>query len=211
MATKVDICNLALGILGDPATLVSIDPPEGSAEADHCARFYPMAKKMALSSYSWGFATRRIVPACLATKVVGDKESYVFPLPSDCLQVLAVSVDDQQETQALVKYRIEWIDGRECLITRHKDIWLSYTSSETDESQFSAPFTLALSRLLASMLAGPMIPGSSGSKMSADQIQLYEYFLTQAKAHDARQQRDREEFVNPFIGDASMEDWNAID
>ena len=43
MASVVDICNQALSHLGDSATVASIDPPEGSAQAEHCARFYPAA------------------------------------------------------------------------------------------------------------------------------------------------------------------------
>ena len=44
MASAVDICNLALSHLGDTATVASLDPPEGSAQAEHCARFYPVAR-----------------------------------------------------------------------------------------------------------------------------------------------------------------------
>ena len=44
MASEVDICNLALGHLGDNATVASLNPPEGSVQAQHCARFYPIAR-----------------------------------------------------------------------------------------------------------------------------------------------------------------------
>ena len=44
MATEVDICNLALAHLGDDATIASIKPPEGSAQAEKSARFYPIAR-----------------------------------------------------------------------------------------------------------------------------------------------------------------------
>ena len=33
MSSVVDICNIALSRLGDRATVTSIDPPEGSAQA----------------------------------------------------------------------------------------------------------------------------------------------------------------------------------
>ena len=59
MASVVDICNLALGHLGDPATVSSIDPPEGSAQAQHCARFYPIARDSLLEMHSWNFSTYR--------------------------------------------------------------------------------------------------------------------------------------------------------
>jgi len=66
MASIVDICNLALSHLGDSATVSSIDPPEGSAQADLCARFFPIALASLLEAHSWGFATRRVALAPLA-------------------------------------------------------------------------------------------------------------------------------------------------
>ena len=58
MASEVDICNLALGHLGDNATVSSISPPEGSAQAEHCARFYPIARDALLEMHNWNFAMR---------------------------------------------------------------------------------------------------------------------------------------------------------
>ena len=48
MATEVDICNLALAHLGDDATIASLNPPEGSAQAEKAARFYPIARNSLL-------------------------------------------------------------------------------------------------------------------------------------------------------------------
>ena len=59
MASEVDICNLALAHLGDSATVASINPPEGSAQAEMCQRFYPIARDSLLEMHNWGFATRR--------------------------------------------------------------------------------------------------------------------------------------------------------
>ena len=42
MASEIDIVNLALSRLGDDATVASLYPPEGSAQAEHGARFYPV-------------------------------------------------------------------------------------------------------------------------------------------------------------------------
>ena len=60
MASDVGICNLALSRLGDAATVSSIDPPEGSTQADLCATFYPMARDSLLEMHAWAFATRRV-------------------------------------------------------------------------------------------------------------------------------------------------------
>ena len=79
MASEVEICNLALGHLGDTATVASLDPPEGSAQAEHCARFYPIARDMMLQAHAWNFATRRIQLAQLGEAPYGWAYSYARP------------------------------------------------------------------------------------------------------------------------------------
>ena len=59
MASDTDICNLALSHLGDEASVVTIDPPEGSPQADHCARFYPIARDSGLQMTAASFGHRR--------------------------------------------------------------------------------------------------------------------------------------------------------
>ena len=54
MASEIAICNLALSHLGDAANIASIDPPEGSAQAEHCATFYPIARDSLLEMHDWG-------------------------------------------------------------------------------------------------------------------------------------------------------------
>ena len=58
MATEVDICNLALAHLGDDATIASLSPPEGSAQAEKAARFYPIARNTLLEMHTWNFASK---------------------------------------------------------------------------------------------------------------------------------------------------------
>lgn len=60
MASEVEISNLALSRIGDSATVSSINPPEGSAQAEHCQRFYPIARNSLLEMHAWSFCDRRI-------------------------------------------------------------------------------------------------------------------------------------------------------
>lgn len=203
MATKVDICNAALSLLGDTATVTSIDPPEGSDQADHCARFYPLALNQILSTYQWSFAIKRVVPAKLAGTPVGFTEgtALAYAVPSDCLRVLEVQYKDKNPIARVPHYNIENIGGVRVIITDQKDIWLKYISSQVDEALFPPAFTTALQYLLAALLTGPLIPGSSGIAVAKDHMQMYEYYLARAKTLDARQQRNKLQFRNPFIGD----------
>ena len=70
MTTPVDIANLALAHLGENGTVASIDPPEGSAQAVHLARFYPIARDALQEAYPWNFCTRRITPAIVTGVVI---------------------------------------------------------------------------------------------------------------------------------------------
>lgn len=98
MASEIDICNLALGHLGDDATVSSISPPEGSIQAEHCARFFPIARDLTLEAHEWGFATRRANMAMLGSAATSDIGAtgiapppewlYVYQLPSDCRNII---------------------------------------------------------------------------------------------------------------------------
>ena len=69
MASVVDLCNLSLARLGDEANVVSIEPPDGSAQAAHCARFLPMVRDSLLQAHAWGFALRREALLRVGTEV----------------------------------------------------------------------------------------------------------------------------------------------
>ena len=59
MATETDISNLALSHFGQDASIDSIDPPDGSVEAEHAQRFLPIARDEILEAFPWSFAKRR--------------------------------------------------------------------------------------------------------------------------------------------------------
>ena len=88
MASVVDIVNLALSHLGEDATVSSIDPPEGSAEAEHAATFYPQARDAMLEMHEWRFATKRVMLALTASDTF--EWAYAYALPSGMLRALAV-------------------------------------------------------------------------------------------------------------------------
>ena len=88
MATEVTICNLALAHLGDDATIASIKPPEGSAQAEKAARFYPIARDNLLQMHTWNFASKRInLP--LTTNTIKQWD-YAYEAPADMMSAVAV-------------------------------------------------------------------------------------------------------------------------
>lgn len=209
MASDVDVCNLALAHLGDDATVSSIDPPEGSAQASHCARFYPIARDTLLEMHNWSFASRR---AALAQLDVTPPSSwkYAYAAPSDMVNVVALldplTPDDYSAgvqfmnvgayTAPIVglgvytpqPYVIETLeDGTAVIYANVQDAVLRYTVSVTDSTKFSPLFVITLSHLLASMLAGSLLKGEVGRQVAAEQLKLAGAFQAKAEGSDANQ------------------------
>ncbi len=68
---------------------------------------------------------------------------------------------------------------------------LRYVALVSDTTQFSSQFVLALSYLLASMLAGPIIKGDAGVTVAEQMLQLFTAAKGAATSSDANQRRVR--------------------
>ena len=166
-ASYVVIANLALGHLGDSATVASLDPPEGSPQAEHCAQFLPVARDVLLEMHAWNFAKRRVRPALVSADQVGPWR-YTYALPGDSLKVLAVLPDTYcDETNDAQPFDMEIGASDEPLIvTNVENPVLTYIKQVNDPTRFSPLFVEALAWLLASYIAGPMIKGDAGQAAS---------------------------------------------
>lgn len=208
MASEVDICNLALGHLGDTGTVASLDPPEGSAQAEHCARFYPIARDSLLEMHPWGFATKRVQLAQLGT---GWPEwDYSYAQPADALNIIAVLPPDASDdySMGLNSANVPLAaggsyvpkafsceinsDGADVIYSDQEDAVLRYTALVTDTTKFSPLFVMALSWHLASMLAGPIIKGDQGAAEAKRCTAMMQVYLSKATESDAGQRR-----INP--------------
>lgn len=204
MPSAVDICNLALGHLGDRATVSSIDPPEGSAQAEHCSRFYPMARDVLLAKHSWGFATVRTVLAELPNN--STQWAYTYAVPNDMLTPISVienTAPSDYSVAVPVAYTPQNViafgatvytpqpfaierDGLVQVVrTNVENAMLRHTVRVEDPGQFDPLFVETLSYLLASYLAGPIIKGDTGTALGSKMRQKAEALLTEAKSSDA--------------------------
>lgn len=221
MASEVDICNLALGRLGDDATVSSIDPPEGSAQASHAARFYPIARDSMLEMHQWGFATRRVTLALLA-EAPPSQWQYAYATPAAALNLLAVTASDAQDDystgqpmpysrpdgcapagyglytpQDYVTESLE--DGTGVIYTNQDDAVLRYTALVSDTSKFPPLFTDALAWLLASHLAGPILKGETGAAAAKSCMQMFNTVFGRATVSDANQRRATVAPITPWL------------
>lgn len=188
MASEVDICNLALSHLGDKATVASLSPPEGSAQAEHCARFYPIARDTLLESHAWKFATRRAALAQLDTP--SFNWSFAYAEPNNALRIISIlPATSQPDEQGQPFETMADADGTPLIFTDLEDATAVYTAVVTDTTKFSPLVVDALSRLLASYLAGPIIKGDAGKAEAKAQFQMFRVALSLAVESDANQRR----------------------
>lgn len=199
MASVVDIANLALSRLGEDATISSIDPPEGSAEAEHAAMFYPQARDALLEMHEWRFSIKRVLLALTTSDTF--EWSYAYAIPSNMLRALAVLPETASAEDAGENFD-QQLDASDAqiILTNCETASLKYTARVTDTARFSPLFVEALSWLLASYMAGPIIKGDQGRKVAQGCLQMFATFLAQAKASDANQRKVEPEHTPDWIG-----------
>lgn len=188
MASEVEICNLALARLGDEATVASINPPEGSAQAEHCQRFYPIARDVLLEMHDWSFATSRARLALLSG-VDTWEWSYAYAEPANCLRIIAVLDETGSATDDTQPFDRESIGASTAILTNQADAVARFTVRVTDPVRFPPLFTDSLAWLLASMMAKTVVKGEAGINLEKAALQQFMLRSGEAKESDANQRR----------------------
>lgn len=191
MAAVIDIANRALGLLGDRANVTSIEPPEGSAQADHIARFWPMVRDTALAARDWSFASVYEDLTELSATFPGWR--HVFAQPNNCLIIRQLRFGDMDWCDLgdarLPEYMLGSLNitGAQIIATNTPAVQARFTRRVVDPTRYSPHFTNAVTFLLAAYLAGPIIKGRAGSGAGDAMLQRYYQALGEADVLDANQ------------------------
>ena len=184
MASEVQICNLGLSHLGNRGRVASIDPVDGSAEADYCASFFALARNELLAMADWTFARKRTELALVTGPVTAAWE-YAYALPSDCMKPRRVLTDitnaSEQDSERFA------IEGN-VLMTNKQNAVLVYTRVITTVGSFSPSFVTAFGYLMAAYLAGPILKGVDGTKASIEYRKIATAMAMQSVADDANRE-----------------------
>lgn len=189
MASVTDICNLALGMVGDEANVSSISPVEESTQAEHCARFYPIARDAMLSLVEPRWAIKRVNLALLdLADVQPDTWGFAYSYPNG-VKVLSVGLPEATLVDA---ERQAWdsealANGSVVIYTNVEQGFARIIDRVTDTTKFGPLFVIATARLLASFLAGPIVKGMEGMKVAMSLRQQFDKIeLPQAISENAR-------------------------
>jgi hypothetical protein len=164
---------MALSHIGSEARVSSISPPDGSVEAGHCAMFYDLARTELLEPGNWAFSLKRATLAEVTNPSAAW--AYAYAKPSNCLRALRIlrpsiaaavltrnlAFEPHTDDRGGAAFDVEG----DVILTNEPDAVLLYVQDVTDSTKFQASFTSALSYLLASYLAGPIIKGNEGVRV----------------------------------------------
>lgn len=186
MASDIDICNLALGHLGDEANVSSINPPDGTAQATHCSRFYAIARDATLEMHAWGFATKRASLAQLATPST-TAWAYQYAVPPDMIKPLSVYPADADYVDGIGDddNKQPYLREGDVILTNTPDAMLRYIARITDPTRFTPLFVETFGYKLAARLAGPIVKGATGVEVAKGMDNLAKEYLAHATANDA--------------------------
>lgn len=189
--SQVAIWNLALGHLGDRANVSTVD--EESRQAELCRLFYPMTRRSALEAHDWGFATRLAV---LAPSPFPATLGWVYGLtaPADAIKIIALGYAEGRQFQRAEYQKIGDEDGNPLILTNLETPQCAYLVDVEDVGKWSPLFVEAVSWLLASHLAGPLITGDTGRAESRRMLEEFRTTMMRAAGSDANQQGTRRLF-----------------
>lgn len=148
-ATKVSICNAALGVIG-ARSIQSFE--DGTKEAEYCRNFYESQRKALLRQYPWSCAKKRTQLAPLSTHPsFGYK--HAFPLPSDFIRLFDAGC---------LRFEVE---GR-AILADADVINLIYIFDNNNEDTWDSMLVECMELQLASKLCKP-ITGSDAAGQTA--------------------------------------------
>lgn len=196
MASVVDLCNVSLSNLGQRADITAIDPPDGGAYAVHCARYYPIARDLALESHPWNFAIRRkalVQPAGVDAPTSWEE---VFALPSDVIRPIAILPEGYtNESSQRLQYEIEG----QYLYCNEEGVTMKYIARVTDTTLWTPSFFDAVAWKLSHLLAGVIVKGDSG--LRGYMLKQYEQALSVAMGHNANSANVRIDHMPIWMSD----------
>lgn len=162
MASKIEICNMALGNVGTSKTIASID--EASNEARACKTYYDQVLKEVLRVRPWPFSTGMVQLALVETQP-NPIWHYSYRYPSDCAKVRRivpsdVMVDDNYRDPFIISSDTA---GR-LVLSNQINAMAEITKIITDPLLFDEGFINAITWLLAAKIA-PSLTGNNYQKV----------------------------------------------
>ena len=192
---EIEICNLALANIGETAKVTSINPSDGTREADLCAQFYPLSRDAVLERHTWDFSTKYVTLVAVASP--RKDWAYAYAYPDDCTGIISVAspnaLNDVRygavDTPQSFTVELD-VNGDRVIYSGQVDAVMRYSAKVVDSTKYSQLFIKALSWDLAASLVGPIVKGVEGAKLAANAQQMSHFYGKQAQKHDGDAKRN---------------------
>lgn len=150
ITSKVDLCNMALGHLGNYGTISNIDTPTNDKEITF-ALWYDISRQTFLKMVMPNFAlARKVIAQVITPAPFGDALGYqqAYEYPADCLKVLGIGEVKDKENNYAVEGNLIWTDQ-----LYETGLPLRYIKDIEDVTMMSPEFKMTFSIFLASNAA----------------------------------------------------------
>ena len=177
MATTLEICNEALGLIGaDPIASLT----EDSNEARWCNTQFARNKAALLSERAWSFAEAQLTLESPTESAW--KDGWLYDIPANVLRIYRC----YHEVGGTPR-KAEWRRLGDKILAKHEGtVYAIGIMGDTDEAQFPELFSVALAARLASEMA---VPIARSRQLQADLATVYQYKLRAAAASDGSEAR----------------------
>jgi len=202
---EVAAANEALSIIGEPANVTSLSPPNATRQAQLCAQFFNASKRAVLQHHPWSCATKRATLLEVTNTVSTWTKAY--GVPADLLSEIDVldpeAPDDVQLGSPTVAdpsglpvtglledsgqfFRVETENGVRILRTDQENAVLRYVSSNVGVDSWDPLMVQALTFHLAHKLVGATVKGKIGGQLALQYLQAAMSLLDEAARKDAQ-------------------------
>jgi hypothetical protein len=199
MSSEVELCNLALSNIR-AGSINSLT--EASIQAQQCKLKYPFVRNRMLADTVWGF-NHKVKALALSIEDI-PQWGYAYKYPVDCLKVNRLipsyervgtgfsnsylrssSLITPPDIRRSVEFEVFNFSDSKLIGSNDPDLYIDYAAEITDPNLFSDDFIMALSHLLASELAVPLVGAETGRQLRSDSLQIYKEYMNSATANDA--------------------------
>lgn len=199
-STPEALCNIALSHLGNVGKVASLSSPS-SQEEIFCARFYPIAQKIAFTEFDCKFAIRKarlnLHDADDSDGQLSGEWSFMYDQPESCIRVLKVLPSGAAKNRPSEDFSIATIDEdpdeaetpANVIVTNLDNAYADYIKLITDTTMYPEDFTLVFSYKLAALLAGPTVKGKSGIQLAQSMEAMYQMTKNSMVRADAQQEQ----------------------
>lgn len=197
MASKTEICNMAISHLGIGKPIGNVDTEQSSEEANVCRVFFNTAVEATLRDFAFPFA-KTIYTLNLVTTNPDDEWSYSYQYPNTALNIVRVLSGIRNDNrQTRVPFKIRKAANGKLIYCDIENAKVEMVERVLDPSFYSSDFVLALSYRLAHYIA-PRLTAGDPFNIRKTVFDLYRLELEAARTNSLNEEQSEENPVSEF-------------